>query len=161
MDYRTFSPKESRAIRRDFFRKFGDKTAPQYRRAMGHCDFNGNSVRTQGVNNALKPSNPISLKSAIAILGKLPEVFVSWEYAPFLKEKTLRKSPLVSLSGADLAAALSRNIAFSASDLSVPKEIFVFDKDLSFYFFFTEEGISGVSHSCRTSFSVLRDKGIA
>lgn len=159
--YQIIPLSDSRALRRAFIEKFVDKTLPQYRAVMGHGDFYGSNGHQGYLWEVIRPYKLISEAAALELIAQENEVFVMWDLPLRNTSRALQKSRMIKLDGADLSAYLEKTTKVNDPLSFLPRNICVFDREVSFHVTFTVEYINGFGYVCLTSKTNIENDGIS
>jgi hypothetical protein len=134
------------SLRKAFINKFTAKNLPQYRSVMGHFDFYGTNTHKGRLWEVIRPYNLVSLDFALSALAEREEVVVIWDDLHFKINNKLPKVPILTFSGTELSAILS-----NPSAKVLPDDIYVFDRELSFFVVLTHVSLDGFGRVCMSS----------
>ena len=162
MNLQMESIKYKRALRKDFINKFADKTLPQYRYVMQHGDFYGANTHKGCLWEVIRPYNVISFEKALETLKEYEELFVIWDDRRFCFDGNNPKTPVLKFNGIELSKLLAEDSSVKPNEKrSLPIDIYVFDRELSFHITFTHITIEGFGRVCITSKEKTDDFGIS
>lgn len=161
MNFEIVEPKEARSIRKEFINKFIDKTLPQYRLVMNHCDFYGANTHNGCLWEVIRPYNIISFGKTLELLKEVDELLVMWDDTRFCFNGKVPKSPVLKFSGIELSKLLAEDINKLQNQRALPSDIYVFDRELTFHITMTHVTIDGLGRVCITSKEKTEDFGIS
>ncbi len=140
------------SLKKAFINKFTSKTLPQYRAVMGHFDFYGTNTHRGRIWEVIRPYNLVSLDFALSTLAEREEVIVTWDDMHFKINNKLPKVPVISCTGNEVVGMIT-----DASKSNLPDDIYVFDRELSFFVVLTHVSLDGFGRVCMSS---LEDENV-
>ena len=155
LEPKNLSPKESRALRREFINKFAVKELPQYSSVMGFGETYGNNTHNGYLWEVLRPYTLISFEVAQKLVSSMNEAFVTWDFRSVHNEKSMFKNPVACFAGFELVELIND------IESNVPESIYVFNESLDYHITFTNQTVEGVGRVCLTSLTDLSETGIS
>jgi hypothetical protein len=119
---------------------------------MGHFDFYGANTHKGRLWEVIRPYNLVPLEFALSVFAEREEVIVTWDDVHFKINGKTPKIPVLSLVGTELA-----EIIVGKSKTALPDDIYVFDRELSFFVVLTHVSLDGFGRVCMSS---LEDKNV-
>lgn len=152
--------KEAHQLRKEFIKKFGTDSVPQYRSVMGHGDFYGANGHRGRIWEIIRPYKIISMEIALKLISEMDEVFVMWDNALHETSRILQKTRIVKTKGDILAEDLGKPRARRECFDFLPQDIYVFGRNFDYHITVTCEYLRGFGYICLTSLDNLLDDGV-
>lgn len=146
--------------RKRFIAGFADKDLPYYRCIMGLEDCYGVSAACGFIWEVVRPYNRISFDGALAEVERRGELMLMWDKSTAKSRGAavnghMPRSGIIRMNGADIAFCIRDMRSFYPDKSNfLPRDLYVFDNELSFFVIFTQVNDPVLGLLCMTNLPV-------